>query len=287
VVDVPVSPDGAPVVVLQALVPSVGPDTDSALVALLATVRAYREFGAGPITVFVPHLAYARQDRHVGGELRPITARLLAELLATAGADSVCAPASGAASRLTRLFAPMDLTLLSPDGFMQAALEAVPRDAVLVAPDQGSGDLVSRIAAATERSFLVLDKVRTGPSDVVVSGVRPGQRRLPRRAVVVDDLICSAGTVEAASRALAAKGVESVYALATHLRLTPVGHARLVLLRREGLLTSVQTTDSVPAKDLLPFVRRTAFIDAFCTPLADTLDASWGGCTKLAGTTSR
>ncbi|MFJ5712441.1 ribose-phosphate pyrophosphokinase-like domain-containing protein [Streptomyces sp. NPDC093105] len=254
-VDLPEDPAGRTVVICQSVT---GADTpsDLSLMSLLATARCYREHGAARIVALLPHLAYARHDRRVPGERRPVMAGLLADLSAAAGLDAVFSLASGAEDLLQGLFARTRtrLVFLPADEIRIGLLRPLLRDgSVLIAPDAGAAGQVGALAAGLELPLLVAEKRRTGPEEVTVAlGTPPGAGPV-RHAVVVDDLITSAATVEQVAAALRARDPDVVIdVVATHLRLTAPGTRRLERLLGTGVLRAVRTTDAAGHRPDLP-----------------------------------
>ncbi|MGE7435137.1 ribose-phosphate pyrophosphokinase-like domain-containing protein [Kitasatospora sp. NPDC001175] len=246
-IDLPEDPAGRTVLLWQSVTGDHA-EPDVAIMSLLATARCYREHGAGRIVAVLPHLAYARHDRHVPGQRRPVMAALLAGLAAAAGITDIVTLASGAQDLLARLFTgtgtrltflpvhELHLDILAP--LMEAG-------SVLVAPDRGAADHVGMLAAALGVPVLVADKRRTGPEQVAVTLRCQEDLRGLRHAVIVDDLITSAATVENVAWAIRDQAVDPrIDVVATHLRLTPGGAERLTRLCRQRTLHSIHTTDS-------------------------------------------
>ncbi|MGW2921749.1 ribose-phosphate diphosphokinase [Streptomyces angustmyceticus] len=244
-VDLPGDPTGAHVLVHQSLT---GPaeQVDRSVLALLAVARAYREHGARKVTAVVPHLAYARHDRHVPGERRPVMAGLLAQLAATAGIDTLITLASGAGERLGPLSAPLNLVQLPSDQALLALVQpwVLPGRTVLVAPDAGAARQVRRLGDQLHLPVVTATKQRTGPDSVTaaLTSTPPGPAD---RVIIVDDLITSAGTMLAVAELVRAEldGCQ-VLCAATHLRPTATGEQRLAAALRDGTLHRVLTTDA-------------------------------------------
>lgn len=244
-------------------------DVDRALFALLTTVRAYAEYGAASVTVFVPYLSYSRQDRAIPEQRRPVTAKLLAELLKVAGADHIITIPSGAVDRLRELYRPLRLTFLDLDEFFVSIVRNSDPTSVLVAPDEGAVGLVSRLARITGRTWITATKERYNPTDVVVSFEK--ERFLPKgkSAIIVDDLICSAGTLESAISGLEKHfGIEDVVVAVPHLRLTSTGVQRLSCLHQRGSLRKVYATDGIATRFDLSFVVTHSAMDLYAASIA-------------------
>ncbi|AJM78208.1 ribose-phosphate diphosphokinase [Rathayibacter toxicus] len=269
---------GKKIVICQSLSSAVGGSVNHSLMSLLTTIRGYREYGAAQITVFVPYLAYSRQDRQMPGQRRPTTAQLVAEMLAVAGVDRMIAINSGASGRLGDLYSPVPLSFLETDTFFfQTLLDETEGDAVIVAPDRGARAQARRIAARLHLSIAYADKHRIDAETVRVRLSDSDALRGHRRAIIVDDLVCSAGSVEKVIEALRFAGVSSARIVAPHLRLTATGAARLTELSAAGALERVDGLDSAPTGVALEGVHRHPFLDflgpALVTELVTALRA--------------
>lgn len=239
---------GAPVFLFQALVGDAGVGPDSTLIELMIASRAYKQFGAGPVTAVVPFLAYSRQDRYIIGERRPVTSRLIADLFSAAGIDRVLAIQSGSCSNLRRQFTSPRLQQVSFVRYMEECAKEYDRnETILVAPDAGALDDVKNVASRTGHQFLSVEKMRLGPETVEVRNDRVSEGNQFTHALILDDLVSSAGTVKAAFESLRQIGFESFSIAAPHCRLTQTGSARLDAFVRNGELIRFHTTDTISA----------------------------------------
>ncbi|MEU7174576.1 ribose-phosphate pyrophosphokinase-like domain-containing protein [Micromonospora tulbaghiae] len=244
-VDLPEPGRGRPVLIAQSLT-GPGQDPDAALMALLATARAYQDHGAGPVCGFVPHLAYARHDRLIPSQRRPLFVRLLADLANAAGLGHLIAIASGAEERLRALFHSPKLSLISALPLHRHLLERLGTPATcLVAPDKGAYSPVRQLGEALGLPTVALAKDRLGPDQVRAIVPRTATVPAGGHAVVVDDLVTSAGTLEATVAALRSRAPAlRISAVATHLRPTATGLRRLDQLFQSGALAGLHVTDS-------------------------------------------
>ncbi len=208
------------------------------IMELLVFIDCARRASAERITAVIPYFGYARQDRKDEGRV-PITAKLVANLIATAGADRV----------LT-----MDLHAVQIQGFFDMPLDnlyAEPvlgryysekglEDLVLVSPDVGN---VKRARAYAERlggELAVIDKRRTGGSDVEL-GYLIGEVK-DKTVLMIDDMITTAGTVSDAASLCKEKGAKMVYVGATHAVLCGPAAERL----GNAPIDEVVVTDTIP-----------------------------------------
>ncbi|AZZ56467.1 hypothetical protein C5E08_11555 [Rathayibacter iranicus] len=255
--------DGVHVVILQSL-SGAEEDCHRALLALLAAVRAYRQYGAAEVTVFVPHLPYSREDRPIDGEYRSTTATLVADLLRVAGADHIVTIQSGSVDLLSKAYRPLRLSQASAVDFFRSRVSSSGFNSpVLVAPDAGSAGLVGDVARTLGLDYVVAEKRRLGASTVTVTLEVTGDSLAGRDFFILDDLICSAGTVTKAVEALEALGASRIRAATAHLRLTDIGRNRVCALLSDGRLQALDALDTYPDPSLA-LVSTTSFVEG-CT----------------------
>jgi ribose-phosphate pyrophosphokinase len=217
------------------LVQPTSPPADAHLMELLMIADACRRAGAARVTAIVPYFAYARQDRRAKGR-EPVGARLVAELAGAARIDRIVA-IDMHTTALEGVF-PMPVEHLSAvDALAESVRRSIPGEgAVVMSPDLGAVKLAERYARHFGASLAVVHKTRLSGSEVkavsVVGDVAD------RALVVVDDMISTAGTIEAAVKAAIAAGARpGPIVVATHgllvgpalERLAPLGISRLVV----------------------------------------------------------
>jgi ribose-phosphate pyrophosphokinase len=228
------------------LIQPTGPPVNDHLIELLLLADACRRAGAARLTAVVPYFGYARQDRRAGGR-EPIAARLVADLIRTAGLERIVAV--DLHSPAVEGFFGMPIEHLTAVPLLAEALRThLPEHAVLVAPDLGAVKLVQRYADLLHRPVVIARKVRVSGAEAHVGGLVGEVRgRVP---VIVDDMISTAGTIEAAAQALVAEGAERhISVAATHLVLAPRAVERLQRIPLQQLVSS----DSLPSPGNLPF----------------------------------
>ncbi len=181
---------------------------------LLITIDAMRRASAKTINVVIPYYGYARQDRKASSR-EPITAKLVANMISTAGADRVVT-IDLHASQLQGFFdIPVDHLVGAPllaDWFLDRDLSG--DDVVVVSPDHGGVTRARKLAEFLNCSIAIVDKRRPKPnvSEVMnlvgeVSG---------KKCILIDDMVDTAGTISSAAKALVDRGATGVYATATH-----------------------------------------------------------------------
>ena len=193
-----------------------GPVNDH-LMELLVMIDAFKRASAGRITAVMPYFGYARQDRKAKAR-DPISAKLVADLLTTAGADRVLTMDLHAAQIQGFFNIPVDhllgVPLLAP--YFREKFKDVPRDElVAVSPDLGSVTRARKFAERLECSLAIIDKRRPKANVSEVMNIIGDVKG--KKVILVDDLIDTAGTICNAAAALVEKGGASeVYGCATH-----------------------------------------------------------------------
>jgi ribose-phosphate pyrophosphokinase len=194
------------------LVQSTSPPVADNLLELLLIIDAACRSGAEKITAVVPYFGYARQDRRVTG-IEPIGAHVIARLL-------------GSAASLTRIIV-VDLHNPSVEGFFNLPLENVSAASLLaeaarkdeaevvVSPDLGAAKLAEHFAALLGLPVAIVHKGRISSTEVKVHAVVGDVQN--KRPLIVDDIISTGGTIEAAARAILAAGcLPEISVAATH-----------------------------------------------------------------------
>ncbi|QQK74816.1 ribose-phosphate diphosphokinase [Salicibibacter cibarius] len=182
------------------------------MMELLIMLDALKRASAKKINVLIPYYGYARQDRKARSR-EPITAKLIANLLETAGATRVITMDLHAPQVQGFFDIPVDQLLGVPivaDYFKAKQLE----DVVVVAPDNGGVIRARRMADEMNAPIAFIDKRRPRPnvSEVMnIVGEFEG-----KNAIIIDDLIDTAGTITSAANALIENGANAVYACCTH-----------------------------------------------------------------------
>ncbi len=216
----------------------------------LIAVRAFREHGANRITAVLPYLAYARQDKPTKFKREPTTARLMADLGLSAGIDRVISwdPHSGP---IRGFYGQTPTNMLDPLSlFTDFFSEYRGRpDVIAVAPDAGATKLIMHFAKAMELQSAVAVKYRPEQEESKITDVI-GDFTGKRRAIVLDDMISSAGTVGALVKLLAEKkGIEEVFLAASHNLCMEQAFSALTELHRDYGLKKVFITNSIPQLD--------------------------------------
>jgi ribose-phosphate pyrophosphokinase len=214
---------------------------NDALMELLIMCDALRRASAASITAVMPYYGYARQDRKVAGRT-PITAKLVADLIATAGVDRVLTIDLHAGQIQGFFNIPVD-NLYAMPVLLEQLRGMNFHDPVMVSPDAGGVERARAYAKRLNASLAIIDKRRERANVSEVMNIIGDVKN--RDCVLLDDMIDTAGTLTNAARALQEAGARRVYAAATHAVLSGPAVHRIV----ESPLTEVIVTDTIPLRE--------------------------------------
>jgi ribose-phosphate pyrophosphokinase len=205
------------------LLQSASPPVEQHLMELLLLADACRRAGAGRLTGVIPYFGYARQDRRT--DRRSLGARVAANVIATAGFDRLMLIDAHAPAIEGFFDIPIDHLTAVPL-LARAAAPSIRDNSVVVAPDLGAVKLAREYARLLQVPMAFVHKTRLNGEKVEAHGVIGEVRNLA--PLIVDDMLSTGGTIEAAMGALRAAGaVEPMSVAVTHALL--VGRAREVL----------------------------------------------------------
>ena len=227
---------GADVFIIQ---PSC-PPTNHNIMELLIMVDAARRASAGRITAVMPFFGYARQDRKDQPRV-PITAKLVANLLTSAGVDRVLTMDLHAPQIQGFFDIPVDHLYAKP-ALIGHIRERVgdPAGLTVVSPDVGGVKMARAYADAIGADLAIVAKHRVSATKVEAMNVIGDVR--DRDVMLVDDMTETAGTLCAAAEILHKHGAKRIFAGVSHAVLGDLGRERI----RESAIEAVITTDSVP-----------------------------------------
>jgi ribose-phosphate pyrophosphokinase len=220
--------------------PTCRPVNDN-LTELLIMIDACRRASARQITAVMPYYGYARADRKTAGR-ESITAKLVANLIVQSGADRVIAMDLHSAQIQGYFDIPCDHVYGSPVLFDYLNEKKLP-DLVVVSPDVGGVARARSFAKKlNDAPLAIIDKRRQAHNVVEVMNVIGDVSG--KTAVLVDDMIDTAGTIYEAAKLLRKEGARQVYACATHAIFSPPAIDRL----SSGVFEEVIVTNSTPVK---------------------------------------
>lgn len=211
---------------------------NSSIMELLIMIDALRRSSAYRITAVIPYFGYARQDRKDQPRV-PITAKLVADLITTAGTDRVLTMDLHAGQIQGFFNIPVDNLYATP-----VLLDYMTRegggDLVVVSPDAGGVERARAFAKRLQVTLAIIDKRREGPNNAQVMNIIGDVKG--RNALLVDDMIDTAGTLVQAAQACAEQGAHRVWAGCTHAVLSGPSLERI----QESCLTEVVVTNTIP-----------------------------------------
>ena len=214
------------------------PPADSNLMELLVMIDAFKRASAKSVAAVIPYYGYARQDRK-NKPRDPICAKLVANLLEAAGADRVLTMDLHAGQIQGFFDIPVDNLKAMPilaDYFLKKGLENI----VVVAPDVGGVARAREMSERLHAPLAILDKRRPRPNEAEVHHVIGDVKG--KIAIMVDDLIDTAGTIANGAEALIKDGATKVYACCTH----PVFSYPAVERIRQAPIEEVVVTNTIP-----------------------------------------
>lgn len=222
------------------IIQSTCPPANDHLMELLIVCDALKRASAGSINAVIPYYGYARQDRKVAPRT-PITAKLIADLLEVAGATRVVSMDMHAGQIQGFFNIPSDHLYASPV-FLEDIKEKFPNpeNVVIVSPDAGGVERARAYSKRLNTSLAIIDKrrPRANASEVMhLIGDVKG-----KTAIIVDDMVDTAGTLTQGALALANHGAERVLAYAVHPILSGPAIARI----QDSVLSEIVFTDTVP-----------------------------------------
>lgn len=214
------------------------------LMELLITIDALRRGSARRITAVIPYFGYARQDRKTGGRT-PITAKLVANLITSAGVDRVLTMELHAGQIQGFFDLPVDNLIIAPVFIPDIEKKFKGQPLVLVSPDVGGVVRARALAKRLEADLAIIDKRReaAGVSEVMhVIGDVNG-----KVCIMVDDIVDSGGTLCNAATALKENGAREVYSYVVHgvLSGAAVSKINASVMEKMVISDSIAATESI------------------------------------------
>jgi len=223
------------------IIQSTCPPVDENLMELLIFLDCVRRASAARITAVIPYFGYARQDRKDAGRV-PVTAKLTANIITSAGADRVLALDMHAKQLQGFFDIPLDHLTAEPVLVKYLSQKRIP-DLTVVAPDVGNMKTASSYASALGAELAIIHKRRLTGQEVhceEIIGSIEG-----RNVVMVDDMISTAGTITGAAKMAKERGCKNVVVGATHGVFSGPAIERLT----EAPIDEVFVTDTIPIKE--------------------------------------
>ena len=212
------------------------------LVELLLMIDAFNRSSAKRITAVIPYYGYARQDKKVTPRV-PISAKLMADLITTAGADRVITMDLHAGQIQGFFNIPVDNLFAAPVILEHIKTHFDQANLVIVSPDAGGVERARAFAKRLGAGLAIIDKRRTAPNVAkAMSVVGDVEGKV---AMILDDLADTAGTLTQAASALVEHGASEVHASFSHAVLSGPAVDRIA----DSPLKSIVVTDTIPLSD--------------------------------------
>jgi ribose-phosphate pyrophosphokinase len=208
------------------------------LVELLLMIDAFKRASARRITAVMPYYGYARQDKKVAPRV-PISAKLVADLLTTAGATRVITMDLHAGQIQGFFNIPVDNLFAAPV-LLSYLKKQFRNDIVIVSPDAGGVERARAFAKRLSADLAIVDKRRSAPNKAKAMAVIGNVRN--KTAVILDDMVDTAGTLTEAVGVLLKNGAKDVHACCSHSVLSGPAVQRIT----DSKLSSLVTTDTIP-----------------------------------------
>ncbi len=223
------------------VVQSTCPPVNDNLVELLLMIDAFKRSSARRITAVVPYYGYARQDKKVAPRV-PISAKLVADLLTVAGANRLITMDLHAGQIQGFFSIPVDNLFAAPVtiGYLKRHFD---HDAVIISPDAGGAERARAIAKRLNAGLAIVDKRRDVPNQAKAMAVIGDVK--DKIAIILDDMVDTAGTLTEAVAALIDHGAREVHACCTHAVLSGPAVERIQASRIDTLIV----TDTIPLND--------------------------------------
>ncbi len=208
------------------------------VVELLLMIDAFKRASAQRITAVIPYYGYARQDKKVAPRV-PISAKLMADLITTAGADRVITMDLHAGQIQGFFNTPVDNLYAAPI-LLEYIRDNFHNDTVIVSPDAGGVERARAFAKRLDSQLAIIDKRREVPNKAEAMNVVGDVKN--KKAIILDDMVDTAGTLSQAAGALKEHGASEVHACAAHAVLSGPAIDRI----NDSEIKTLVVTNTIP-----------------------------------------
>ncbi|WP_086232824.1 ribose-phosphate pyrophosphokinase [Campylobacter devanensis] len=217
------------------------------LMELLILTDALKRSSASSITAVVPYFGYARQDRKAAPRV-PITAKLVANMMQTAGIDRVVTMDLHAGQIQGFFDIPVD-NLYGTIVFLDYVKSKNLKNPIVASPDVGGVARARSLAKSLNLDMVIVDKRREKANESEVMNIIGDVNG--KDVILIDDMIDTAGTIVKAAEVFKKNGATSVMAFCTHPVLSGPAYDRI----NSGVLDELVTTDTIPLKEQSPYIK--------------------------------
>ncbi|MGD9281207.1 MAG: ribose-phosphate pyrophosphokinase [Desulfobacterales bacterium] len=211
------------------------------LVELLLMIDAFKRSSAKRVTAVLPYFGYARQDKKVAPRV-PISAKLVADMLTVAGANRVITMDLHAGQIQGFFGIPVDNIFAAPL-LIEHIRDNFNDRLVVVSPDAGGVERARAFAKRLDADLAIIDKRRSAPNQAMAMAVIGDVS--DKVAVILDDMVDTAGTLTEAIHALKEEGAKEIHACCAHAVLSGPAIERII----DSEMKSMVVTDTIPLKE--------------------------------------
>jgi ribose-phosphate pyrophosphokinase len=211
------------------------------LVELLLMIDAFKRSSAKRVTAVVPYFGYARQDKKVAPRV-PISAKLVADMITVAGANRVITMDLHAGQIQGFFGIPVDNIFAAPL-LIEHIRDNFKDSLVIVSPDAGGVERARAFAKRLDADLAIIDKRRSAPNQATAMAVIGDVS--DKVAVILDDMVDTAGTLTEAVHALQEGGAKEIHACCAHAVLSGPAIERII----DSEMKSMVVTDTIPLKE--------------------------------------
>jgi ribose-phosphate pyrophosphokinase len=211
------------------------------LVELLLLIDAFKRSSASRITAVIPYFGYSRQDKKVSPRV-PISAKLIADLLESTGVHRVITMDLHAGQIQGFFNCPVDNLYAAPI-IIEDIKTRYPENLVVVSPDAGGVERARAYAKRLNASLAIIDKRRSAPNQAKAMAIIGDVKN--KIAIILDDMVDTAGTLTEAAGVIVEKGAKEVHAYCTH----PVLSGPAIDRINKSSLSSLVVTDTIPLSE--------------------------------------
>jgi ribose-phosphate pyrophosphokinase len=211
------------------------------LVELLLLIDAFKRSSASRITAVIPYFGYSRQDKKVSPRV-PISAKLIADLLENTGVHRVITMDLHAGQIQGFFNCPVDNLYAAPI-IIEDIKTRYPANLVVVSPDAGGVERARAYAKRLNAGLAIIDKRRSAPNKAKAMAIIGNVEN--KIAIILDDMVDTAGTLTEAASVIVEKGAKEVHAYCTH----PVLSGPAIDRVNKSSLSSLVVTDTIPLSE--------------------------------------
>ncbi|MCP3966582.1 MAG: ribose-phosphate pyrophosphokinase [Lentisphaerae bacterium] len=268
--EINIDPRNSEVYIVQGLKePLSGKTVNDNLMGLLASARLFKEYGAKSITAIIPYLAYTRQDRFFYDKFQPITARLIPDMLKSAGVDNILTW-HVANEFIKGFYTNLGFFSINPIPFFYEVFKEYEKrdDVAIIAPDQGSLKWANRLGQKLEIESGFAIKKRLNHSKIIIENLILKKKEY-KDIIVFDDLISTGSTLYFLLKKITKEiNPDNIIIGVSHSISSDIGLESLIKMKKEFPLKEVILTDTIQQDamiDKISFVKKKTISEHLAT----------------------